>query len=67
MVRRRILVRDIAEILEHWQAGRSICAISRSLGVCRVTIRKYVYAVEAREIIRVTPRHHKAGKPLSLR
>ena len=48
MVRRRILVRDIAEILEHWQAGRSICAISRSLGVCRVTIRKYVYAVEAR-------------------
>ena len=48
MARRRILVRDIAEILEHWQAGRSICAISRSLGVCRVTIRKYVYAVEAR-------------------
>ena len=48
MVRRRILVRDIAEILEHWQAGRSICAISRSLGVCRVTIRKYVYVVEAR-------------------
>jgi transposase len=42
------LVRDIAEILEHWQAGRSICAISRSLGVCRVTIRKYVYMVEAR-------------------
>jgi len=48
VVRRRILVRDIAEILEHWQAGRSICAISRSLGACRVTIRKYVYAVEAR-------------------
>jgi len=48
VVRRRILVRDIAEILEHWQAGRSICAISRSLGVCRVTIRKYVYTVEAR-------------------
>jgi len=48
VVRRRILVRDIAEILEHWQAGRSICAISRSLEVCRVTIRKYVYTVEAR-------------------
>jgi hypothetical protein len=48
VVRRRILVRDIAEILEHWQAGRSICAISRSLGICRVTIRKYVYMVEAR-------------------
>lgn len=48
MARRRFLVRDIAEILEHWQAGRSICAISRSLGVCRSTIRKYVYAAEAR-------------------
>ena len=48
MARRRFLVRDIAEILEHWQAGRSICGISRSLGVCRATIRKYVYAVEAR-------------------
>jgi hypothetical protein len=42
------LVRDIAEILEHWQAGRSIGAISRSLGVSRPTVRKYVYAVEAR-------------------
>jgi len=48
VARRRFLVRDIAEILEHWQAGRSICAISRSLGVCRSTIRKYVYAAEAR-------------------
>lgn len=41
-------MRDIAEILEHWQAGRSISAISRSLGVCRGTVRKYVYSVEAR-------------------
>ena len=41
-------MRDIAEILEHWQAGRSICAISRSLRVSRPTVRKYVYAVEAR-------------------
>jgi transposase len=48
VARRRFLVRDIAEILEHWQAGRSICAISRSLGVSRPTVRKYVYAVEAR-------------------
>jgi transposase len=48
MARRRFTVRDIAEILEHWQAGRSICAISRSLGVCRNTVRKYVYATEAR-------------------
>jgi transposase len=48
LARRRFLVRDIAEILDHWQAGRSICAISRSLGVCRATVRKYVYAAEAR-------------------
>ena len=48
MARRRFLVRDIAEILEHWQAERSIKAISRSLGVCRATVRKYVYAAEAR-------------------
>ena len=48
MARRRFTVRDIAEILEHWQAGRSICAISRSLGTCRATVRKYVYAAEAR-------------------
>ena len=48
MARRRFTVRDIAEILEHWQADRSISAISRSLGVCRGTVRKYVYAAEAR-------------------
>jgi len=48
MARRRFMVRDIAEILEHWQAGRSISGISRSLGVCRSTVRKYVYAAEAR-------------------
>ena len=48
MARRRFTVREIAEIPEHWQAGRSISAISKSLGVCRGTVRKYVYAAEAR-------------------
>ncbi|MBI4332040.1 MAG: IS21 family transposase [Chloroflexi bacterium] len=42
MARRRIIVRDISEILGHWQAGRSIRAIARSLGTDRKTIKKYV-------------------------
>lgn len=41
-------MRDVAEVLEHWQAGRSIKAIHRSLGVDRRTIRKYVRAARAR-------------------
>src|SRR3990170_404638 len=48
MARRRLTVRDIAEILEHWRAGRSIRGISHSLGLARPTVRKYVYAAEAR-------------------
>jgi len=47
MARRGFIVRDITEILEHWQRGRSISAILRSLGVCRPTVRKYVYTAEA--------------------
>jgi transposase len=35
-------VRDITEILVHWQAGRSVSEISQSLGVDRKTVRKYV-------------------------
>ncbi len=48
MGRRFWLVRDIAEILEHWQAGRDNSAIARSLGVDRKTVRKYVAAAVAR-------------------
>jgi len=40
--RRDFTVRDVAEILNHWQAGRSIRAISRSLGASHPTIRKYI-------------------------
>jgi hypothetical protein len=42
LARRVFTVRDVAEILNHWQAGRSIRAISRSLGASRPAIRKYV-------------------------
>ena len=40
-------MRDIAEILEHWQAGRSIRAMARSLGTSRPTVRKYICIAEA--------------------
>ena len=42
MVRRSFAVHDIAEILIHWQAGRPLRQIARSLGVDRNTVRKYV-------------------------
>lgn len=35
-------MRDIAEILDHWQHGRSMQAIATSLGLDRKTVRKYV-------------------------
>jgi transposase len=41
MGRRSFTVRDMTEILMHWQAGRSIRQIARSLGVDRTTVRKY--------------------------
>lgn len=40
-------MRDAGEILEHWQARRSIRAIARSLGADRPTVRKYVAIAEA--------------------
>ncbi len=42
MVRRSFAVRDIIEILLHWQAGRPLREIARSLGVDRNTLRKFV-------------------------
>jgi transposase len=42
MARRSFTVVDVAEILTHWYAGRSINEMSISLAVDRKTIRKYL-------------------------
>jgi hypothetical protein len=42
MARRSFAVREIAEILDHWQHGRSVTAIAASLNLDRKTVRKYV-------------------------
>ena len=45
MGRRSFVVHDVTEILMHWQSGRSIRQIARSLGVDRNTVRKYVHLI----------------------
>ena len=47
MARRTFTVIDVAEILEHWYAGRPKVQVARSLGVDAKTVRKYVHAAEA--------------------
>ena len=42
MARRTFDVIDVAEILVHWHAGRSLNEMSGSLGVDRKTLRKYI-------------------------
>jgi len=42
MARRSFAVREIAEILDHWQRGRSVTAIAESLNLDRKTVHKYV-------------------------
>jgi transposase len=42
MARRTFDVIDVAEILVHWHAGRSLNEMSQSLGADRKTLRKYV-------------------------
>src|SRR5258708_5392778 len=47
MARRTFSMVDVAEILEHWYAGRPKAEVARSLGVDVKTVRKYVAAAEA--------------------
>jgi transposase len=42
MARRTFDVIDVAEILVHWHAGRSLNEMAQSLGVDRKTLRKYI-------------------------
>lgn len=34
---------DLAEVIYHWQKGQNITQISKSLGISRPTVRKYLY------------------------
>src|SRR5258707_8389272 len=47
MARRTFSMVDVAEIVEHWYAGRPKAEVARSLGVDVKTVRKYVAAAEA--------------------
>jgi transposase len=51
MARRTFDVIDVAEILVHWHAGRSLSEMSLSLGVDRKTLRKYVAPAVAAGIV----------------
>jgi DNA-binding transcriptional regulator LsrR (DeoR family) len=44
MARKAFHVIDIAEILMHWHAGRSVREIATSLSVARNTVARYVAA-----------------------
>lgn len=51
MARRTFQMIDIAEILEHWYAGRPKAEVARSLGVDVKTVRKYVAPAEAAGLV----------------
>ncbi len=51
MARRTFDVIDVAELLVHWHAGRSLSEMSGSLGVDRKTIRKYIAPAVAAGIV----------------
>ncbi|MCL0096875.1 hypothetical protein M1N66_04650 [Thermodesulfovibrionales bacterium] len=46
MARRKIAVRDFVDIYEQWQGGLGKKTISRSLGLSKNTIRKYIDIAE---------------------
>src|SRR6266540_403053 len=58
MTRRAFEVSDIVEILMHWHAGRKKAVVSKSLGVDRGTVRKYVAKAQAAGLV-------PGGPPLS--
>ena len=37
---------EIKEVLRQWQAGSSLRAISRAIGLSRTTVRKYILTAE---------------------
>lgn len=47
MAGRRFNVADVVEVLQHWQAGRSLRHLAGSLGMGRVRLRRIVAAAEA--------------------
>jgi predicted transcriptional regulator len=51
MARRTFDVIDVAEILVHWDAGRSLSEMAGSLGVDRKTLLKYVAPAVAAGIV----------------
>jgi DNA-binding CsgD family transcriptional regulator len=42
VARRTMKVIDVAEVLEHWHAGKKMVELSSSLGIDPKTVRKYV-------------------------
>ena len=51
MARRQFKVIDIAEVLQHWHAGRPKAVVATSLGVDPKTVRKYVAKAEAAGLV----------------
>ena len=51
MVRRKLNVIDIVEVLEHWYSDRLISVMASSLGLDTKTIRKYVVKAKEARIV----------------